>query len=354
MIRKVAIQNFQIHKQTELEFKEGMNVIAGSSDNGKSSIIRAIRWVLMNRPTGFAFHTHGAKDDTAVAMVFEDYECVTRQKGEKNSGGYHHRGKTYAALRTDVPPEIQEVLNLSDINIQSQHDPYFLLQDSPGEVAKKLNMIAGLGVIGETIKRANAVVRERKDAVGNFIQQEASHKAMFDKYSWAYEQEDNVFQIKLELLNYKRLEDTVVELKQNLERYNSLLVVKKAGIDRLAEYKAEYEELKQELEKLNQVGCRIAELSSLIDRFRVKSKGIKLSKALAEKRASFEAVRDMAQDYIKNVNVGEDLKTLCKRHFSVVLERNKAKRQLESGKEELEVFKIEYPLCPTCNRPWEE
>ena len=354
MIRKVAIQNFQIHKQTELEFKEGMNVIAGSSDNGKSSIIRAIRWVLMNRPTGFAFHTHGAKDDTAVAMVFGDYECVTRQKGEKNSGGYHHRGKTYAALRTDVPPEIQEVLNLSDINIQSQHDPYFLLQDSPGEVAKKLNMIAGLGVIGETIKKANAVVRERKDTVGNFIQQEASHKAMFDKHSWAYEQEDNVFQIKLELQNYKYIENAVVELKQNLERYNSILEVKKAGIDRLAEYKAEYEGLKQELEELNQVGCRIAELSSLIDRFRVKSKGIKLSKALAEKRASFEAVRDMAQDYIKNVNVGEDLKTLCKRHFSVVLERNKAKRQLESGKEELEVFKIEHPLCPTCNRPWEE
>ena len=354
MIRKVAIQNFQIHKQTELEFKEGMNVIAGSSDNGKSSIIRAIRWVLMNRPTGFAFHTHGAKDDTAVAMVFGDYECVTRQKGEKNSGGYHHRGKTYAALRTDVPPEIERVLNLSEINIQSQHDPYFLLQDSPGEVAKKLNVVAGLGIIGDTIKTANAVVRNRKDAIGAIVKQEAEYKAAFDKHSWAYKEEDNVFQLKFEVGRYKTLKNLSEELKQLIERQATTKERIKALAGVTATHKAEYEQLAQELENLNQAGCRYHELSSLIERFRVKSRAIKAANKLAQMRVSFEAARDMLSDLNKLGNVYEGLWRLRTQHHLTLTDVGKVENKLKTGKEKLAMFKQEHPLCPTCNKPWED
>ena len=354
MIRKVAIQNFQIHKQTVLEFKEGMNVIAGSSDNGKSSIIRAIRWVLMNRPTGFAFHTHGAKDDTAVCLVFGDYECVTRQKGEKNSGGYHHRDKTYAALRTDVPPEIERVLNLSDINIQSQHDPYFLLQDSPGEVAKKLNVVAGLGIIGDTIKKANNVVRDRKEAVGNLVKQEADYKAMFDKYSWAYEEQDNVFQLQLDVQRYKTIRDNVEAIKQGMDRREALLRKCKTISDSIGEHKAEYEQLRQEFEKINQLGCRIHELSSLTYSFKVKSRAMKAAKRLASMRQSFEAARDTLDNYYKNRTAWGSIKRLCDWRFTAALDKAKAKRDIDRGKADLELFKAEHPLCPTCNRPWEE
>lgn len=354
MIRKVAIQNFQIHKETELEFKEGMNVIAGSSDNGKSSIIRAIRWVLMNRPTGFAFHTHGAKDDTAVCIVFGDNECVTRRKGEKNTGGYHYRQDTFAALRTDVPPEIQRVLNLSDINIQSQHDPYFLLQDSPGEVAKKLNVVAGLGIIGDTIKKANNVVRDRKETVGNLVKQEADYKAMFDKYSWAYEEQDNVFQLQLDVQRYKAIRDNIEAIKQGMDRHEALLRKCKTISDSIGEHKAEYEQLRQEFEKINQLGCRVHELSSLAYNFKVKSRAMKAAKRLASMRQSFEAVKDTLDNYYKNKTVWEGLRQLLARYYMASINKNKARDQLDSGKAELEKFKKDHPLCPTCNRPWEE
>ena len=354
MIKKVAIQNFQIHKQTELEFKEGMNVIAGSSDNGKSSIIRAIRWVLMNRPTGFAFHTHGAKDDTAVCVVFGDNECVTRHKGEKNSGGYHYRQNTFAALRTDVPPEIQRVLNLSDINIQSQHDPYFLLQDSPGEVAKKLNIVAGLGIIGDTIKKANNVVRDRKEIVGSLVKQEANYKAMFDKYSWAYEEQDNVSQLQRDVQQYKAIRDSIEAIKQRMDRREALLRKCKTISDSIEEHKAEYEQLRQELEKINQLGCRIQELSSLTYSFRVKSRAIKAAKRLASMRQSFEATRGMLDNYYKNRTAWGSIKRLCEWHFTAALDKAKARKQIDKGKTDLELFKAEHPLCPICNRPWEE
>jgi exonuclease SbcC len=354
MIKRVALRNFQIHEQTNLEFTEGMNVIAGSSDNGKSSIIRAIRWVVMNRPTGFAFHKHGAKGDTAVVVKFDDEECITRDKGEKSSGGYHYKGNVFAALRTDVPPEIQRALNLSEINIQSQHDPYFLLQDSPGEVAKKLNVVAGLGIIGDTIKKANNVVRDRKEAVGNLVKQEADYKAMFDKYSWAYAEQDNVFQLQLDVQRYKRIRDDIEAIKQGMDRREALLRKCKTISDSIGEHKAEYEQLRQEFEKINQLGCRIHELSSLAYSFRVKSRAMKAAKRLASMRQSFEAVRDTLDNYYKNRTAWGSIKRLCEWHFTAALDKAKARRQIDRGKADLELFKTEHPLCPTCNRPWEE
>lgn len=40
---KVSISNYQIIKQAVLDFKPGFNVIIGPSNNGKSSILKAIK-----------------------------------------------------------------------------------------------------------------------------------------------------------------------------------------------------------------------------------------------------------------------------------------------------------------------
>jgi len=55
MIKYLQIQNFQSHKDSLLEFDPGVNVIVGSSDSGKTAVIRALRWLVWNRPSGDAF-----------------------------------------------------------------------------------------------------------------------------------------------------------------------------------------------------------------------------------------------------------------------------------------------------------
>ena len=52
MIHSIKIQNIQSHKDTQLEFNPGINAIVGSSNNGKSAILRALYWVVYNRPLG--------------------------------------------------------------------------------------------------------------------------------------------------------------------------------------------------------------------------------------------------------------------------------------------------------------
>ena len=52
MIKEINIKNFQSHDNTNLILDSGVNVIVGSSDSGKSAIIRALRWVTSCVPRG--------------------------------------------------------------------------------------------------------------------------------------------------------------------------------------------------------------------------------------------------------------------------------------------------------------
>lgn len=49
-IVKLQIINFQDHKNTIINFKPGMNLLVGSSDSGKSAILRALNFIFHNIP----------------------------------------------------------------------------------------------------------------------------------------------------------------------------------------------------------------------------------------------------------------------------------------------------------------
>ena len=49
-VRKVILTNFQSHKLTTFYLEDGLNIISGSNDNGKTACARALSWVLHNSP----------------------------------------------------------------------------------------------------------------------------------------------------------------------------------------------------------------------------------------------------------------------------------------------------------------
>ena len=146
MIQKLSISNFQSHTKSVLEFSPGVNAIIGSSDSGKTSILRAIRWVIENRPRGNAFRSFwGGK--TSVELSTND--CLIERAMDKTTENFYrlitkNNDLTFKAMGTSVPEEIEKTLNLNSINIQNQLDSPFLLNSSPGEVASHFNQIAHL------------------------------------------------------------------------------------------------------------------------------------------------------------------------------------------------------------------
>ena len=46
MIKKIIMKNFESHENSEIEFSGGLNLIIGQSNQGKSSIVRALALVV--------------------------------------------------------------------------------------------------------------------------------------------------------------------------------------------------------------------------------------------------------------------------------------------------------------------
>lgn len=150
---KITLKNFQSHKDTTIELLDGITAIVGSTDNGKSSIIRAFEWVRTNRPTGVNF----IRKKTKEAIVSID-AVIHKRTATVNS--YKIGKKTYKALRCAVPEEVQKHLNIGDANIQTQHRSIFLLTDSPGKVAQKLSKLVDLEKPIQALKAIAARKRE--------------------------------------------------------------------------------------------------------------------------------------------------------------------------------------------------
>ncbi len=167
MIKTISIQNYQSHKDTQLELSPGVNVIVGPTDAGKSAILRAILWNLYNRPLGDGFQSHW-DGETAVRIHFDDC-LITRTKGKAKNEyflGMTDDETVFKAFGQEVPAEILAAHNLDRVlNTQAQIDPFFLLQSSPGEVAKYFNQIAGLESIDHLTKALAQHVRKVKQEI---------------------------------------------------------------------------------------------------------------------------------------------------------------------------------------------
>lgn len=161
MIKSIHIKNFLSHADSSLELSNRVNIICGISNDGKSAIRRAINWVMSNRPLGDGliryYHKNGEKQTTKEATVelitnsVSGGLSVIRSKTSNSNGKYIiANGDSKIELKAfgqQVPNEVTNALNLSDINIQSQFSPYFLAFDSPGQVATFLRSITKLDEI---------------------------------------------------------------------------------------------------------------------------------------------------------------------------------------------------------------
>lgn len=168
-IQKITISNFQSHKHADISLVAGVNVLTGQSDSGKTAVLRAIRWVVENRPSGDAFRSHWG-GDTVVGLTLDSGIVVERRrkKGVNDYRIYFPKDKSdilLSAMGQDVPEQVREVLGFSDLNFQLQMDTPFLLSESPGEVARQLNEVADIGKIDSTLANINRMIRDNKSAL---------------------------------------------------------------------------------------------------------------------------------------------------------------------------------------------
>jgi len=203
-IRTLQIERYQSHKCTVLDLHPNVNVILGQSDVGKSSIIRSLNWVATNRPMGDSFLMNQGKGETEVAIEMDDEQYVMRTKGNKTNS-YNANGVEYKALRSDVPEEVQSLLNMEEVNIQPQHEMYFMLGESPGQIAKRFNKVAGLEEMDEALKKANSMVRDTTSKMDFLLKSIEEKEEAHAELEWTESAEESLGEIEELLCQQQQL-----------------------------------------------------------------------------------------------------------------------------------------------------
>ncbi len=166
MILQTTIKNYLSHKNTIIDFCPGVNIITGPSDAGKSSVLRPMIWNITNRPTGDGMRNWDCDENDAISCRISTPEGFVEKCRQQNKVIYrldsNSAQMTFEAFKTDIPDEVSTFFDFSEFNYQSQHSPYFLLNESGGTIATKLNNLVGLSIIDTMFKNLNSLATSSK------------------------------------------------------------------------------------------------------------------------------------------------------------------------------------------------
>lgn len=341
MIESVRLQNFQAHTDTTLEFDKGVNIIVGRSDQGKSSIIRAIRWVVENRPTGIAFRRRNT-DMVSVTLTIDGHTII-RDKSDKINR-YQYLGNEYKALRADVPPIISNVLNFGLANIQTQHEQYFLLQSSAGDAAKTINRIANLQIIGETIRNVNSYISTANHKVQNTEELIATNQKGLAELQWVDAAVAKLAHIKELEKQYQLLLTRVSALTKIYTQANACLSTITAATGQPVAQKlatirthyAQYTRTTQSYIALTTLVKHIAEATSVSQQrvIRIDLNSLRQKcQLLKERKTRFMALTSIVSTAITTAD-----------------KINTARGQYVEARKQQRVLKQSVKICPTCGQ----
>jgi chromosome segregation ATPase len=206
MLTKLHLKGFQKHKDVVLDFDQ-VTTIVGPTDSGKSSVVRALRWLFLAAPATSAAPVAGG--DAYAAATVENRK-VARRKGDENV--YYLDDQEFRAFRTTVPEPIAAALSVQPVNFQSQHDSMYWLSSSSPEVSRQLNELVDLEIIDETLGRVGAQVRKSTTL---FEDSEGTLFASLAEFKVAREQREAV----VDFAEVQRLQKDLAEKEARLQKF---------------------------------------------------------------------------------------------------------------------------------------
>lgn len=112
---KVKIKDYQAIKNAELEFNPGITAIVGNSNNGKSSLIRAIEAAINNKG-GSGFINYDS--DQAEVTIEDSGNVISWIKNQKSTKSYYDiNGTILNKIGQTQVPEVAELLNMKEIEV---------------------------------------------------------------------------------------------------------------------------------------------------------------------------------------------------------------------------------------------
>jgi DNA repair ATPase RecN len=185
MIQKLILHNWQNWKHLEIPL-DRITVLVGDNGCGKSAVVRALYWLLLNQWDGEAGAFISWDEDECSISAKVNGHKLARARG-KGSNIYTLDDQEYKAFGTTVPQPIVDFLKVHEDNFQHQGDPVFWLSLRKSEAASALNDLFCLSDIDTTL--ANVGIELRKSNARSQVARERLTQAREEekKSRWAVE-----------------------------------------------------------------------------------------------------------------------------------------------------------------------
>ena len=307
MLQRVEIKNFQSHSDASFIFHNGVNVITGKSDVGKSAVVRALYWLSFNTPSGTDFVSYKTTNPCEVSVYFDNGNYVIKRRSIGDINEYisfdGKERRIFKALQGKVPVEVQNILRVDLHNFQKQYDKFFLVQDSAGEAAYKLNSVCGMGDMDDYVKHATQLLTTNKKQI-----------------------------------------DTLMERKDGLNEQLKRFV----GLDKVLKELEDLVTLEKELEDNTKEGQEIVESLAVL-------KSTKNIEALKEQvikiKEDIGVVEKLVKELDENEKIYDEIKNLSNFVISSNIGIKRKEEELVILKSQLSKLQVELKFCKECGKP---
>lgn len=282
-IKSIKLNNFLVHKLTEIEFSDGINIITGENGSGKSSIVQAIYYLLFGEALYYSrssdFLRFGERDfSVELEAMDENRDLIIRRTMKTfftNLHGFDSptRLKEYLLRKYNISPRRYE----NTLLVKQRSIDSFILM-TPRERFKRFEKIVGVDIIKKIRDESKKIADEFKRQMQLFNHEELLKKAE-------------------ELMQRKR----EIELKN--EEIKSQLVLINTNIQTLKEKKLKVEHLIKCMQEIEIISKKENEL-------KVFEKFINDNQEIYNKYREFEKLYELA---IKVKNSKENVDILAKR-----------------------------------------
>jgi chromosome segregation ATPase len=322
VIQSLTIQRRQSHNHSHLDLHEGVNLIVGSGDSGKSAILRSLFWPIYNT-SGDSQVSNWAKKigskSGKVTLTEESSVTVTKPEGElvrfrnATENGYKVNGETLKAVGTNVPDQVQSFFNLSDVNIARQHSPYFLIDLPGGQVSAYLNRVVRLEEIDAYLSAAAGCLKDARAEQKAQIEAQDRDAKTLEALAWV----DDI-QGRIDALDALHKELQGAKDKQaNLLQW--LNMVKAANLDlHRAQRVTALSDKAQDVRRLQQasqgVGTRLKAVKSLRESWAVAISELETTAKVVRLHPRVKSLRGIVEELQVKATKAEGLKTLILRH----------------------------------------
>lgn len=269
-IEYIEIKNFQSHSHTKLEFDEGVNVIIGPSDSGKTAVIRAMKWIFFNEPSGTDIIKKGETLAKVTLKFNNGYKII---RGRDKSKNYYEiiseddEVQRFEGFGLNVPQEVVDITGINKIdlgntkmslNISEQLESPFLITDSPSIKANALGKLAGVDIIDKALGNLSKDIHEINSDRKSIEKEIKNQEILLENFKYLDDEKNKI----------ERLENIFNQVDEYKSKINLLTSLEKKYNNNLQKSN----EIVKYLEKFKNLN----ELFILYDKMMIKENNLKI------------------------------------------------------------------------------